>query len=258
MISGLCLEKLQYTDETIQDDDLMAGGIDFLPPSCLCFRSVMLLPNHKTKIVCTLGPSSNTLEIMTQLLEAGMSIARLNFSHANPASHAEVIGRWREASRPTESPLAIMADLPGPKIRLGQIEPEPVQLTPGQLFTLTTKECVGDAYRAYVSFNPLPRVVKAKDILFLNDGMIQLEVSEVKGSDVTCRVGVGGELRSRKGLNLPGIDLGISAFTPQDREWLRFAAHQKIDAVSQSFVDSVEDVEAVRNAARELDYLPRP
>ncbi len=216
----------------------------------------MVLPKHKTKIVCTIGPATDSLEMMVGLLQAGMNIARLNFSHGTAATHAKVIGRLREASRQTEIPLAIMADLPGPKIRLGQIDPEPIQLTPGNLFTLTVEDCIGNSRRASVSFDPLPRIVKVKDVLFLNDGIIQLEVCAVKDSEVACRVIVGGELRSRKGLNLPGIDLGISAFTPRDLEWLRFAADRKIDAISQSFVDSSQDIDAVRTAAREWDYHP--
>jgi pyruvate kinase len=216
----------------------------------------MILPQHKTKIVCTIGPASSSPEVMIRLLESGMNIARLNFSHGSPLSHAEVIGRLRAASQKAGRPLAIMADLPGPKIRLGQMDPDPVYLTPGNPFTLTVQECVGNSHRAYVSFDPLPKIVKPGDTLFLNDGIIQLEVQDVKAPEVICRTVVGGELRSRKGLNLPGIDLGISAFTPQDHEWLRFAAKQEVDAISQSFVDSAADMRAVRQAAADLNYRP--
>jgi pyruvate kinase len=216
----------------------------------------MILPNHKTKIICTIGPASSSPEIIARLLEAGMNIARLNFSHGSPASHAEVIHRLRETSRQTGRQLAILGDLPGPKIRLGQIKPEPVNLTPGDPFTLTIEECVGNTQKAYVYFDPLPTVVKPRDTLFLNDGIIQLQVVEIKKPEVICRVVVGGELRSRKGLNLPGIELGISAFTPQDHEWLRFAAAEGIDAVSQSFVDSDRDIESVRAAAAAMNYYP--
>jgi pyruvate kinase len=216
----------------------------------------MNLPKHKTKIVCTIGPASSSLDVMSRLLESGMNIARLNFSHGNPASHAEIIARLRAVSGQTGKPLAIMADLPGPKIRLGLIDPDPIQLETGDNFTLTVEECVGNAQRAPVSFDPLPKVVKPGDTLFLNDGVIQLEVRKVIHSDVICRVVAGGELRSKKGLNLPGIELGIGAFTRQDHEWLRFAAQQAIDAVSQSFVDSAADMDAVRKAAAELNYQP--
>jgi pyruvate kinase len=142
-----------------------------------------------------------------------------------------------------------MADLPGPKLRIGKIEPEPIQLLPGDNFCLTNKEVVGNAERASTTFEALPQVVKTGDRLFLNDGLVQLVVKEIDGHDVHCRVAVGGELRSRKGLNLPGIDLGISAFTENDRACLEFAIKAGVDAVSQSFVERAADIEAVRAAA---------
>ena len=152
--------------------------------------------------------------------------------------------------------MAIMADLPGPKIRIGQLAKEPIHLKAGDTFTLTTEQIAGDGNRVSVAFEPLLKAVKPGDTIFLNDGFLQLEVVKVEGKDVRCRVLVGGELRSRKGLNLPGIDLGISAFTDHDREALRFAAENGVDAVSQSFVQSGADIDAVRKAAEILDYHP--
>jgi pyruvate kinase len=193
---------------------------------------------------------------MEKMIRAGMNVARLNFSHGDFASHKRVIEKLRAAAQVTGRRLAILADLPGPKIRVGQLGTEPVELKPGDTFTLTTKEIIGDSRRVSVSFSRLPQVVKTGDTLYLNDGMIQLQVRSVEGSDVICQVMVGGELRSRKGVNLPGIDLGRSAFTDRDRECLRFALDQGVDAVSQSFVDSAADVQAVRQAARELGRSP--
>jgi pyruvate kinase len=141
-------------------------------------------------------------------------------------------------------------------MRIGQLATEPTQLVPGDTFTLTTNEIVGDAGRASMSFSRLPLVVQPGNTLFLNDGIIQLEVERVEGPDVHCRVLTGGELRSRKGLNLPGIDLGISAFTDRDRECLWFALSNGVDAVSQSFVESAADIRAVREAARSLGGDP--
>jgi len=149
-----------------------------------------------------------------------------------------------------------MADLSGPKMRIGMLANEPVELKPGDPFMLTTDDIVGDAGKASVTFKRLPQAVKAGDELFLNDGIIQIDVEQVKGNDVHCRVVVGGELRSRKGLNLPGINLGISAFTERDHECLKFAAEEGIDAVSQSFVESGADIRAVRQAADALGYHP--
>jgi pyruvate kinase len=215
-----------------------------------------MLPRHKTKIVATIGPASESPEMLERLIRAGMNVARLNFSHGDFAGHRERIGRLRAAERATGRPVTIMADLPGPKMRVGRIDPEPVVLTAGEPFTLTTDDVVGDSHRVSMSFAPLPRVVKPGDRLFLNDGLIQLQVERAAGTEVHCRVVVGGDLRTRKGLNLPGIDLGISAFTDHDRDCLRFAIEAGVDAVSQSFVETAADLEALRAAAREAGGNP--
>ena len=165
----------------------------------------MPLPDHKTKIVGTIGPASESPEMLARLIRAGLSIARLNFSHGDFAGHAERITRIRAAERATGQRVAIMADLPGPKMRIGTIDPEPIQLHPGESFTLTSEEVVGNERRVSMSFDRLPGVVKPGDRLFLNDGLVQLVVQRVVGEDVQCLVAVGGELRSKKGLNLPGI-----------------------------------------------------
>ncbi len=216
----------------------------------------MKLPTHKTKIVCTIGPASETPAIMEQMIQAGMNVARLNFSHGDFAGHGQVIENLRAAARATGRRLAIMADLPGPKIRIGQLAKEPIELKAGDSFTFTTEEIVGDARRVAVTFARLPQAVKPGDTIFLNDGLIQMEAVKVEGKDIQCRVIVAGELRSRKGLNLPGIDLGISAFTDHDYRCLKFALEQGVDAVSQSFVESGKDLDAVRNAATALGFNP--
>ncbi|HOC55285.1 MAG TPA: pyruvate kinase [Verrucomicrobiota bacterium] len=215
-----------------------------------------MLPGHKTRIVATIGPASDSPEMLERLIRAGLDVARLNFSHGDLASHGKRIARLRAAERAVGRRVAIMADLPGPKMRLGQIEPEPIQLHPGEHFTLTRQNVIGNRQRVSMSFEPLPEVVKPGDRLFLNDGLVQLVVEEAAGTEVRCKVAVGGELRSRKGLNLPGIDLGISAFTPHDRACLEFALQAGVDAVSQSFVESAADIRAVRAAARALGRQP--
>src|SRR5262249_24016677 len=161
-----------------------------------------ILPAHKTKIVATIGPASESPDMLARLIRAGLNVARLNFSHGNPAKHAEVIQHIRDAARETGRRVAIMADLPGPKLRLGKIDPEPIQLLPGAHFTLTSDDIVGNAQRVSTSFEQLPRVVKPGNRIFLNDGLVQLVVDRVARKDVECKVVVGGELGSRKGLNL--------------------------------------------------------
>ncbi len=214
------------------------------------------LPDHKTKIICTIGPASESPEVMRQMLRAGMDVARLNFSHGDFDRYRTMIRNLREAALAEKRRLTIMADLPGPKIRIGVIEGEPVMLKAGELFTLTSDDIVGDANRVKVSMPTLPRVVRPGNDIFLNDGLIRLEVQDVVRNDIRCRILVGGELRSRKGLNIPDIDLGIEAFTDHDRQCLRFALEQGLDAVSQSFVQSEKDVLAVRRAAMTLGYKP--
>jgi pyruvate kinase len=211
---------------------------------------------NKTKIVATIGPASDSPEVLRKLIVAGMNVARLNFSHGDFSGHSGTIKRVRDAALAVGKPVAIMADLPGPKMRIGKLAEEPIQLVPGETFTLTTEEILGTRQRVSVSFSELPAAVQPGDLLFLNDGYIELEVLQVSAADVVCRVEVGGELRSRKGLNLPGIDLGISAFTDHDRNCLEFCRQHAVDAVSQSFVDRPADILEVRKAAAAMDYHP--
>ena len=211
---------------------------------------------HKTKLVCTIGPASETPEILQQLLEAGMNIARLNFAHGSPAWHKRAIENLRHAAIVAGVSLTVMGDLPGPKLRIGTLEGEPVIITEGGRFTLTTREMTGNHGRAFVNFPRLPTVVTPGDIIYLNDGAIHLKVIGVAGDDVQCLVLTGGELSSGTGVNLPGIELGCCAFTTHDHEFLKFACENGVDAISQSFVESPADITSVRSAAAELGYHP--
>jgi pyruvate kinase len=215
-----------------------------------------MLPKTKTKIVCTIGPASQSPSVLRAMLAAGMNVARLNFAHGDFATHLDTMNALREAARETGQRLTIMGDLPGPKMRVGQLADEPIVLQRDQLFSLYTTERIGDKNGASISFPGLPQAVKPGDKIFVNDGYIQLLVNYVHQERVDCQVQVGGELLSNKGVNFPGIDLGIAAFTPQDHDCLRFAAEHKLDAISQSFVQRPEDLRAVRQAAAELDYHP--
>ena len=214
------------------------------------------LPPNKTKLVCTIGPASDSPAMLDEMIEAGMNIARLNFSHGDFQVHGETILRIRETAQRTGRPVAIMADLPGPKIRIGVLAEEPVELVIGERFTLTTEDLQGSRHLVSVTLKELPRVVKPGDVLFINDGLIQVEVESVEGELVHTRVLVGGALRSRKGLNLPGIDLGISAFTEHDRACMQYALEHGVDAISQSFVNSAADIQAVRAAAASMGFQP--
>ena len=216
----------------------------------------MPLADHKTKIVATIGPASESPEMLQRLVRAGLDVARLNFSHGDfeprPA-HRTIRARGPRRRRR----LAIMADLPGPKMRLGKIDPEPilVQLR-RHLYVDQRGRGRRSAAAGSTSSSGCREVVKPGDRLYVNDGLVQLVVEGVAGNDVRCKVAVGGELGSRKGLNLPGIDLGIGAFTDHDRECLEFALEHGVDAVSQSFVETAADIEAVRAAAKAAGRQP--
>ena len=211
---------------------------------------------HKTKIVCTIGPACEQVDTLQAMILAGMNVARLNFSHGDIGVHQRAVENIRLAESKLGRKVAIMADLPGPKIRIGKIENEPVDLSYGQTLVLTSDEVIGTSERVSVSLPQLTEVVKPGDRLFINDGLINLEVTQVMGKDAQCKVLVGGELRSRKGLNFPGIDLGMSAFTEHDAQCLKAALELGVDAISQSFVASADDVLAVRKEAQRLGHDP--
>lgn len=216
----------------------------------------MSFRKHKTKIVATIGPSTNTFEVMCMMIDSGMSIARLNYSHGDFSQHTEVVKNLRKAEKETGIGITIMADLPGPKIRIGLLKQESFILHPNDHIILTTEKIIGDWTKVSVTLPELPKAVHPGDILFLNDGLIQLLVEDSDGTQINCKIVVGGELRSNKGINLPNIDLGISAFTSRDAECLKAALESGVDAISQSFVTSAADIKAVRQAARDLGYDP--
>jgi pyruvate kinase len=214
------------------------------------------LPTKKTKIICTIGPSSWDQPVLEQMILAGMNIARLNLAHGNFSEHQRTITNVRAASQAVGQRVALFADLPGPKMRIGQLSVPEIELVPGKRFVLQTENILGDTERVSLDFTGLPKAVKPGDRIFMNDGYIQLQVDEISNSEVYCTVKVGGVLRSYQGVNFPGIDLGISAFTEQDQELLAFAAEQKLDGVGESFVQGVEDILALRRAAEALNYHP--
>ncbi|MCB0190045.1 MAG: pyruvate kinase, partial [Caldilineaceae bacterium] len=216
----------------------------------------MHVPKKKTKVICTIGPASQDPVVLAELIVNGMNVVRINFAHGDFETHAQIIANVRQAEAMTGQRVAILGDLPGPKMRIGEISPETVQLVRHEPFVIQTSPIVGNANRVSLDFPTLPAVVKPGNDIYLNDGYIQLKVDHVIGQEIHCIVEAGGELRSRKGVNFPDIDLGISAFTDEDRELLAFAAAQRLDAVSQSFVQDAADITAVRTAADALNYHP--
>jgi pyruvate kinase len=208
----------------------------------------MTFSTQKTKIVCTIGPSSSDPGVLERMVRAGMSVARLNFAHGDRESHSKTIECIRDAGKKAQRPISILADLPGPKIRVGELSPDPVPLTAGEKIELTVERIVGDAGRVSVNYPQLATAVAPGDAIFLNDGFIRLKVESSDGKNVVCRVMVGGLLRSHKGVNVPGIDLGLGAVTEQDLRFLDFALDHGVDAVSVSFVQRAEDIKRVQQA----------
>ncbi len=204
---------------------------------------------RRTKIVCTIGPASSSLEQLDALAAAGMDVARLNFSHGTHAEHADVIRRIRGADERWGRPVAILQDLQGPKIRLGTFGDGGggrVDLEPGRPFTLSRTPCVGTAQRVFVSPPEYLTEVKRGDQILMDDGMIQLRVEETTPDEVRCRVVAGGRISDHKGIQLPHVDLPVSCLTAKDRKDLIFGIQHGVDFVAISFVRSATDIAEVR------------
>ncbi|MCC7522238.1 pyruvate kinase [Candidatus Uhrbacteria bacterium] len=206
----------------------------------------------RTKIVCTIGPASQEVEMLTKLVEAGMNVCRLNFSHGTHENHAELIARIRKVSETTGEPLAILQDLQGPKIRVGDLPEEGVQLVAGKTIVFTSGE--GDIPKKIpVTYPNLHEDVKTGQRLLLDDGLLEVTVKSVKDKDVTCTVVTGGKLTSHKGLNLPETETKISAITDKDKEDIKFGVEQGVDWIALSFVRSAEDIKQLRELIGEKE-----
>jgi len=206
----------------------------------------------RARIVCTLGPATNRPETIRALLDAGMAVARLNFSHGTHAEHAELYRLVREASDASGRAVGILADLQGPKIRLGTFARGPVTLETGAEFTITTEPCPGDSQRASTTYEALARDVRPGDALLIDDGLVRLEVLASDGHAVRCRVVEGGPVSDHKGINLPGVKVSVPPLTPKDLDDLRFALSLRVDLVALSFVRAPEHAAVAR---REMDAI---
>ena len=200
----------------------------------------------KAKIVCTLGPATSTPDVIKQLVEAGMDVARLNMSHGDHQTHERMYGMVRAAADETGKGVGIIADLQGPKIRLGRFADGPVTLEPGASFTITTRDVAGDKTICSTTYDGLPGDVSEGDQILVDDGRIRLRVTKVDGEDVHTEVEVGGEVSNNKGINLPGVAVSVPALSDKDEDDLRWALRTSVDFIALSFVRSGADVERVR------------
>ncbi len=212
---------------------------------------------RNAKIICTLGPSSSDEKTILNLIAAGMDVARLNFSHGTHESHARLISLLRKCSQETGFPVTILQDLQGPKLRVGKLPEAGVLLTPGQKLKLymegtDSQDLSGDEIALPLDVPNLAKAVKPGNHILLADGQMGLQVIEVIDESVITKVITGGLLTSNKGVNLPGVDLGIPSFTQKDHEDLEFGLKQKVDYVAISFVETAEDIKKVRSAINEL------
>jgi pyruvate kinase len=197
---------------------------------------------QRTRIVCTLGPASDSDEVVRAMMRAGMDVARLNFSHGDHATHATRVERIRRLAREENCTVAILADLQGPKIRVGEIENGAVRLSPGATIVLTNRAGLGNASRVSIDYPKLAQAVQPGNRILLDDGLIELQVVATQDDAVIARVVNGGELKSHKGVNLPGVPLEISALTDKDRADAQFAIAQGVDYIALSFVRHMDDV----------------
>lgn len=207
---------------------------------------------RKTKIVCTLGPASETKEIITGLCRAGMNVARMNFSHNTHADHQKRIDLVKEVRKELGLPIAIMLDTKGPEYRIKTFEGGKILLSDGDRFTFTTDEVVGNRERVSVSYDKLPRELSVGDTILLNNGLLSFLVDKIDGANIECRVVCGGELSDRKSMSFPGKVMKQPYLSEQDKKDIKFGVENEIDYIACSFVSCKQDLIDVRNYMHEL------
>ena len=206
---------------------------------------------RKTKIVATLGPSSNDVEQLKALIEAGIGAARLNFSHGDHEEHGARINNFKQAREELGKPVPIVLDTKGPEIRIKTFATKKVSLVAGQEFTLTTDDIEGDNTKVAVTYMDLPNDVKIGSTVLIDDGLVGLTVVDIKGSDVICTVNNSAELGSRKGVNLPDIHINLPALTEKDIDDIKFGVEMGIDYIAASFIRSAKDVLEIKRVLEE-------
>ena len=201
---------------------------------------------RKTKIICTMGPSTEKGDTLKQLVLAGMNVARMNFSHGDFEEHGGRLAKLKEIRKETGRPVAALLDTKGPEIRLGDCETGKIELQKGQDFTLTARDIMGNQNEVSITYKQLPKDVKAGSSILLDDGLIGLEVKEVAGDDIHCVVLNGGPVSNHKGVNVPGTDLSMEYLSEKDKADIIWGAQNDVDFIAASFVREAADVKAIR------------
>ncbi|WP_150267192.1 pyruvate kinase [Paenibacillus tepidiphilus] len=201
---------------------------------------------RKSKIVCTIGPASESLENIKKLILAGMNVARLNFSHGDFEEHGGRIKTIRQASQELGKTVAILLDTKGPEIRTGKLEVEPIELVQDEYLTLTTEEILGDQNRISVTYADLPNDVQVGSTILIDDGLIGLTVVDIQGTEIKTRIVNGGTIKSKKGVNVPGVAISLPGITEKDTNDIIFGIEQDIDFIAASFVRKASDVLEIR------------
>ena len=207
----------------------------------------------KTKIICTMGPNTNDKNVMLELAKNGMDVARFNFSHGDYAEHLGRLEILKEVRKELDIPVAALLDTKGPEIRTGILKDgKKVTLKEGQIYTLTTREIVGDDTIGHINYSGLNEDVSAGNTILIDDGLIELKVNEVNDTDIVCTVVNGGELGERKGVNVPNVSIKLPALTEKDKEDIRFGIKQGFDFIAASFVrtaDCIREIKAMLDEA---------
>ncbi|MBF4695409.1 pyruvate kinase [Fusibacter ferrireducens] len=206
---------------------------------------------RKTKIVCTIGPSSEKKEIFKELVKTGLNVARLNFSHGNHEEHLARINMIKEVREELQLPVAILLDTKGPEIRTGKFKEAVYTLVEGQEFILTTEEYLGDQNKCQISYEGLPQDVVPGDKILIDDGLIELEVMSINGNEITTKVLNGGDVKNNKGINVPGVKINLPAITQKDIDDIKFGIENDIDFIAASFIRKASDVLEIRKVLEE-------
>ncbi|MFY9127036.1 MAG: pyruvate kinase, partial [Defluviitoga tunisiensis] len=216
------------------------------------------IKNKKTRVVCTIGPSTDDEDILRKLVENGMNVARLNTSHDTMSQHEKRVETLVKIRKEMNIPLAILLDLEGPKIRTGNFETDEVSLVEGQIFILTSQEIIGNNERVSINYKELPKDVKKGDVILIDDGKIKLEVIKTDGKEITTNVIVGGIITHHRGINVPGVDINLPPLTQKDKEFLTKAVDWNIEYVAQSFVRKPDDIIKTKRILTEIGIPDLP